>query len=125
MTQGNSKANDRFEVRKGHYSSGAIWCEIPYVNGKVHGIGKTYYESGALKIETPYVDGKEHGIENWYYESGALRLEAPYVDEYMHGIAKNYDKDNMNIDCLTLYERNREVLVICLESYKATLKPII
>ena len=101
MTQANSNADDRIEIRKGYYTSGALWWEIPYVNGKVHGIGKTYYESGALMREIPYVNGNAHGI------------------------SKTYDKEKSNIECATLYERNREVLVICCESYKASLKPII
>ena len=95
------------------------------MNGKNHGIEKEYYESGALSQETSYVNGKIHGIRKNYYESGALRRETPFKNGVKHGLVKCYDKEKSNIECATLYERNREVLVICCESYKASLKPII
>ena len=40
-------------------------------------VKKTYYDSGALWLEIPYVDGYKHGIEREYYESGVLWREAP------------------------------------------------
>ena len=115
MIQNNS--NDKVEVKKRYYESGALWRETPYVNGKEHGIEKWYYESGALEWETPYVNGKEHGIVKWYHESGALWEETLYVNGKRHGIEKHYDKDKLNISCLTLYKGDYEVLHLCLESY--------
>ena len=84
---------DTVEVRKTYYDSGALRYEIPYVNGDIHGVGKRYYESGAICFETPFVNGQRHGI------------------------AKCYDEDKLNIDCIKLYKRDREVLVLRLESY--------
>ena len=84
MTQNN--AIDNVEVKKSYYESGALWYETPYVNGKMHGIVKHYYESGALWYETPYVNGMRHGIE------------------------RGYDKDKTSIHCLSLYDKDREVL---------------
>ena len=92
MTQNNAKDTDGIEIRKHYYSSGALWGEIPYVNGKRHGIEKGYYESGDLMYKTPYVNGKMHGIE------------------------KNYDKDTININCLTLYNKDRILLSLRCES---------
>ena len=63
------------------------------------------------------MNGKRHGIEKSYYESSALEWESPFVNGNIHGIAKYYDKDNLNINCLTIYKMNREILTICLESY--------
>ena len=107
----------RHGIEKVYYSSGALGREIHYVNGKRYGIDKTYYESGALKYETPYVNGKIHGIRKEYYSSGALWEEIPYKKGKRHGRAKCYDEDNLNIDCIKLYKRDREVLVLRLESY--------
>jgi len=39
------------------------------------GIEKTYYESGALKDEIPFVNGRVHGVMRRYYESGSLQNE--------------------------------------------------
>jgi antitoxin component YwqK of YwqJK toxin-antitoxin module len=87
------------------------------VNGKLHGIEKDYYESGALQLETPRVNDSIYGIAKTYYESGTLHWETPYVNGDRHGVAKSYGKDNINIVCLTLYKRDRGVLVLRLESY--------
>ena len=58
MTQNNT--SDNVEVRKTYYLTGALYSEIPYVNGVKHGIAKGYYKSGALGDEIPYVNGGIH-----------------------------------------------------------------
>ena len=83
-------------------------------------IRKSYYESGALQYETPYVNGEKHGIAKWYYRSGALLWVTPYVNGKVQGIVKNYNREKSNIDRLTLCNNDREVLTLCLESYKAS-----
>ena len=110
MTRNDAIGN--VEIRNGYYKSGALRLETPYVDGERHGIRKEYYESGALMTETPCVNGKEHGIVKTYYESGAICREVPYVDGKKHGISRDYDNDNSNIYCLTLYNRDREVTSI-------------
>ena len=74
----------------GYYASGALAWEVPYVNGKKHGLEKEYYESGALAWEVPYVNGKKNGVYKEYYESGALKWEIPYVNDKRHGMQKRY-----------------------------------
>jgi len=86
MTQNNTI--NTVEVRKEYYATGALLSEIPYVNGERHGITKEYYSSGTLYAEVPYVKGKAHGVK------------------------KHYDKDNSNIDRLTLYNSGREVVSV-------------
>jgi len=93
----------RHGIKKCYYASGALWDESPYVNGKKHGIVKSYYESGALRDETPFVNGNIHGIAKSYYESGDLKQEAPYVNGKRHGIEKSYEEDKTGISSLVLY----------------------
>ena len=109
MSQDNSKANDRIEVRKEYYTSGALYSETPYENGKRHGIRRIYYKSGALYWEVPFVNGKEHGTEKEYYMSGALWHETPFVNGNVHGIKKEYEKPTSSIVRLTLYDKDRRV----------------
>ena len=52
--------------------------EIPFENGKYHGVSKWYYENGKLKREIPYKKGKKHGVEKWYYGNGNLIKEILY-----------------------------------------------
>ena len=107
MTQNNTSG--KVEVTKHYYESGALLDEIPYVNGKIHGIEKWYYESGALRRESQYENGKKHGIDKFYYESGALLVETPYVRVNIHGIVKSYEEGKSNIYRLALYEKGHKV----------------
>jgi antitoxin component YwqK of YwqJK toxin-antitoxin module len=79
------------------------------VKGKRHGIEKRYYETGVLEWENPYVNGERHGIVKHYYKSGVLYRETSYVYGKIHGIDKVYNKDNANIENLTLYEEGQRV----------------
>ena len=119
MTQTNSKASDRFEIKRSYHVSGALWYETPYVNGEENGILKVYYESGVLRYETPYVNGSAHGIEKIYYESGALLQETIYDNGKRHGILKYYDEDKMSIAYLILYNEGRILLSLQRESEKS------
>ena len=110
MTQDNSTVKVKIEVKKEYYESGALEVEIPYVNGKMHGISRGYYESGALKYETPYVNGAKHGIGKGYHETGALWIEIPYKNGKMHGIEKKYNSEKSVIDRLTLCSNDRLLL---------------
>ena len=54
------------EIKKEYYYNGKLMCEIPYVNGKRHGIAKWYYMHGKLGEEIPYVNGLIHGCKKEY-----------------------------------------------------------
>jgi antitoxin component YwqK of YwqJK toxin-antitoxin module len=73
-----------------HFPSGSTWKEIPYANGKMHGIIKYYYETGGLSSAIPYKKGRAHGIAKWYYETGVLQSTIPYTNGLRHGIIKEY-----------------------------------
>ena len=64
-------------------------------------------------------------IRKEYYDSDALWREAPYVNGKMHGIEKYYEMATSNMDGIILYNKNREVLTLCCESYRSSLRPII
>ena len=44
--------------------------QIPYQNGKPHGVEKWYYENGKLMSEFPFENGEQHGANKGYYEMG-------------------------------------------------------
>ena len=60
-------------IDKRYYKSGALWFEMPYVNGKPQGTVMVYFESGTIRSERPYVDGRMHGMRKDFFESGALK----------------------------------------------------
>ena len=77
-------------IQSYYYDSGVLMWEIPYINGKEHGVCKWYHESGALMREIPRINGNVHGVVKSYYKSGALRWEIPCINEKEHGVGKWY-----------------------------------
>jgi len=43
---------------RNHYCTGQLYCEIPFVNGQLHGVARGYNEDGTLRYEVPYVNGQ-------------------------------------------------------------------
>ena len=97
-------------------SDGSKWLEMPYVNGKRHGMHIWYDNDGRIGSETPYVDGNANGTEIkyrrngskemetvyvkhskqsevWYREDGSKWKEMPYKGHVLHGTAVSYQKD--------------------------------
>jgi len=96
------------------YMPDDVLREIPFKNGKVHGVWKRYYETtGYVEREILYVMGKsqsskdydyydsgalvsvyeekgEKGIRKIYYKSGALGTETPFMKGTANGLAKSY-----------------------------------
>lgn len=48
-----------------------------------------YYENGNLECEIPFENGKRHGIEKWYYENGNLIKESLYENGELKTGGKN------------------------------------
>ena len=44
-------------IKRGYYENGNLGWEIPYKNGKKHGLDKDYYVNGNLKWEILYKNG--------------------------------------------------------------------
>jgi len=48
-------------------------------------IKKTYYSNGQLQYEIPYKNGRLHGLEKWWYMDGQLRYEILYKNDIKCG----------------------------------------
>ena len=81
---------------------GHVIEEIPFVNGKIHGLRKKFH-SGNIAIMTPYDMGVINGIEvrfgydvKWSFVLGngfnydKLKQEIPYINGEITGTIKNY-----------------------------------
>ena len=101
------------EMHRVDFASGALWQEIPYVNGERHGSIREYFESGALSWVAPYVNGKEHGIEKGYYKSGVLASEIPYEKGRSHGIEQSYKENGSFIYAYVFVHGTYFPLVAC------------
>jgi antitoxin component YwqK of YwqJK toxin-antitoxin module len=85
--------NEEVNWERDNYDNGQLEYEIPYVNGKQHGIEKSWYENGQLSYEIPYVNDQRHGIERGWHPNGQLGWETPYENDQRHGIRKHWKKD--------------------------------
>lgn len=55
--------------------NGSLVCEVPFSDGKEHGVAREYFPSGKVKSETPYFRGVAHGVEREWHENGRLKTE--------------------------------------------------
>jgi antitoxin component YwqK of YwqJK toxin-antitoxin module len=78
------------KIERTYYSNGKLWSELPYVDGKRHGLMKWWWESGQQESEQPHVGGVPHGVSKWWRPNGQLELEVPYVDGERHGMMKQW-----------------------------------
>ena len=72
--------------------NGNLNMEIPYDEGKVHGIVKTYYTTGEIYSKISYVYGIKHGLAQTFYKNGKLKNEVFYINDKQEGIRKNFYK---------------------------------
>jgi antitoxin component YwqK of YwqJK toxin-antitoxin module len=80
------KKEDEFQRERGYWVNGQKRCEIPYVNGRLHGIGTCWRENGKKSSEYKYVNGQSHGIQMRWYTNGQKWMECPWVNGQRHGI---------------------------------------
>ncbi len=78
-------------VRKTFNAEGKVMTETNYEHGEVVGVSKEYDEQGRLVREVGYKDGKKHGkrVEYWA-QTGERRRVVPYKHGQAHGEALEY-----------------------------------
>ncbi|HRE73256.1 MAG TPA: hypothetical protein PK798_09680 [Flavobacteriales bacterium] len=105
---------NRQGLYKSYYSTGELYREITYVDGKAdgyikeyfkngkisfhnelkndtrHGSAKDYFLDGTIQGEYQYVDGKKNGKSIIYYKTNAVRYEVDYKDDKYSGKIKEY-----------------------------------
>jgi len=67
------------EWRRLHKSSGMLYWETPFVNGRPHGIEKKYYKNGILQWEISFINGQLHGVSKTYHRDGTLQEESLWI----------------------------------------------
>ena len=53
------------EYKRMYWNNGQLECEIPFINGKMHGVAKWYYENGQMKQIKYFWHGKKIIKEQW------------------------------------------------------------
>lgn len=76
-----------------YYSSGQKRTEMPWRNGKRHGIGRMWHPSGQLFQEGAFVDDHEHGPQTEWFDSGEKCVEVYSNHGVLHGPAREWFKN--------------------------------
>lgn len=82
-------------ISKIYYPTGELLQEMTFKNGKFEGYLKTYYRNGSLLSETPYKDGEVEGISKFYHQNGGLAAAIPYKNNKINGIIKLYERQKV------------------------------
>ena len=79
------------EIRKGYYSNGNIWYEMPFLsNYKIHGIQKQWHKNGNIScIIHRYHDMYEKIYQNWH-EDNSRELIMCYKHNTSHGLKTRF-----------------------------------
>jgi len=80
------------------FASGQIKSEIPYKEGKIHGVRKTWYENGQLLRQCPYIEHMRHGVATTWYPTGRMKSEEKFESGLSHGINTYWREDGKQVD---------------------------
>ncbi|MDB6081788.1 MAG: hypothetical protein JWO53_1060 [Chlamydiia bacterium] len=81
--------NGLLGLQETYHTNGSPLAQIPYVNGKIHGIKRTFYAGGEPKTVEEWNAGELHGCMQ-LYQNGARIAEVPYVHGKKQGIETRF-----------------------------------
>jgi len=81
----NIDMGEEIKIDKRYFNNGQPHSEIPYKNGKMHGLEKWWHENGKISSETLYVNGNFYGLSKWWNPNGQLYFEALYKNNIQCG----------------------------------------
>jgi antitoxin component YwqK of YwqJK toxin-antitoxin module len=77
------------EIYQEFHENGKLKFEVPLLNGKKEGLGKTYFDDGELKIEAQYKNDMLNGEYRQLYYGRTIK-EVNYKDDKLDGYATYY-----------------------------------
>lgn len=89
LSEGQFKNGELDGLQKVQMEDGSR-TEIPYAEGKRHGMERSWYPTGELAVEAPFVDGEQEGSVTYYYQSGAVHSSIPYYRGKREGVHKTF-----------------------------------
>lgn len=80
------------------YESGALYREVPCVEGNLEGEEKTFYESGPVESVRLLVADEANGPHKKWDEQGNLLVRGAFKDGEKDGVWITYDRDGREIE---------------------------
>lgn len=102
--------SDSTKVVQVKHDNGRVKAEIPYKNGKQHGLSRSFDRNGNLILELPYNNNKREGVAKKYYAGGKqLYQVTEYKDDKINGTQTKYREDG-KVMSVAQYENNSPCL---------------
>lgn len=86
---------------------GQITAQTEYCDGVLHGL-KATYKFGRPQEEIPYMNGKIHGVMKKYYSTNKLMEEAEYKNNAQDGYYRHYNDEGV-MDLEYVYRNGEKV----------------
>jgi antitoxin component YwqK of YwqJK toxin-antitoxin module len=80
------------QYKRGSWHNGQICFEVPYVDGKKHGIEKWFRMDGTREIELTFKDGVKHGEARTWHPNGVLENYVMFHNGTKVGLDVKYDE---------------------------------
>lgn len=80
-----------------YYSNGQKEYEIPYEDGKVHGLARWWYPDGTPQQFVEYKNGKPDGKFTRWYNHGVKEYEEYYRDGMKNGLSTEWNRTGIKL----------------------------
>lgn len=80
--------------------NGELKEEVPFKDGRMHGVSMEWYENGQLHYETNFKEGLIDGVNKAWYDNGQLHHETNYKDDKLDGISKSWNRNGQLVSSL-------------------------
>ena len=60
------------KIEVDYHKNGNKRCEIPKLNGNIHGLARYWWGNGQLREESNWLNGQRHGLRRWWYYNGFI-----------------------------------------------------
>lgn len=81
------------DIRTIRYDDGR-WCELQYVDGKLHGNWTVFYANGQIEWERQHAKDRKEGYFRRWDATGRLVEEQWYHLNELHGLWKEWDEQS-------------------------------
>lgn len=70
-----------------------LHSKIPYLNGKIEGVGYFFHNNGSVLCETHFKNNEADGIKKWWTHEGIQTCEEFHIKSQPFGLIKMWNED--------------------------------
>lgn len=85
------------QYKRGNWHNGQLCFEVPYLDGKKHGIEKWFRMDGTPEMELSFQNGVKHGEAKTWHPNGVLENYVMFHEGSKVGLDLKYDENGNNL----------------------------